>query len=262
MFRIKKVVTPPFVFPLLRFLIRKRLVKTKSIQGYESRQLVDLIIWKNLNLRRLQSNISSDINSFRILAAVGLARQKTTTMRVLDFGGGGGHHQLIAKQFFSDIDFEWIVIETPSLVESAREKIHETGLLFSSEPIGAQKKIELDLIHSNSAVQYTENPAETIEQLLLLNFRLIFLTRIPVISKGKYFEYTQESMLSSNGPGPGPQDFVDAAVFYKTRIIELSNVKELFNMYLVSWYSIDEGPWDLGRFGHTVRTLTFIGKRY
>jgi putative methyltransferase (TIGR04325 family) len=227
--------------------------------GYENEDLVELIVWKNLQLRKQGVERKFDLQSLRTISAVGLSINGSSTMKVLDFGGGGGHHQLIAKSMFPELQFEWDVAETEILSNLARQSLNAEGLNFISSSNESIRSKNFDLIFSNSAIQYTNDPLMTLETLLGLNFRKIFITRIPLTSEPKPFSYYQISKLSDNGPGLPPTNFKDRRISYKTQIRTKVQFESLLRKRLTDWISIDEGPWDSMLLGNKVRTYSFFG---
>src|SRR5690348_6103535 len=79
---------------------------------------------------------------------------------VLDFGGGCGLHYKQA----SLSDAQWAVVETPAMVERARE-LETDRLRFFTEIEDAAKWLgDIDIMHSNGAIQYTSNPLAKLHQ--------------------------------------------------------------------------------------------------
>ena len=248
---LKKVLHPVFRWKIT--------TSSDSRFGYENEDLVDLIVWKNLQLRKQAAEKKFDLQSLRTISAVGLSIDGSSSMKVLDFGGGGGHHQLIAKSMFPEVQFEWHVAETEILSNTASKSINVEGLSFTSSSNENIKSKSFDLIFSNSALQYLNDPIKTLETLLGFNFRKIFITRIPLTTESKPFSYFQISKLSDNGPGLPPANFKDRRISYETHIRTQSQFESLLNKRLTDWISIDEGPWDSALLGSKVRTYTFFG---
>ncbi len=180
-------------------------------------------------------------------------------MEVLDFGGGAGHHQAVAKIVFPEIHFNWTVVETDELVQRAQGEIKDLGLDFISS-LEKVKRVKFDLVFSNSAIQYLPNPLLELKKLVNLDFEYLFLTRIPLRRSGKSLRYIQSSKLSQNGPGPAPLNFKDAIIEYHASIVEKYLVEEILDTSLQSRVLIDEGDWDASRFGKTVGVFSYLGK--
>lgn len=255
-----RALIPPFVYSIPNVWRNFYLSRNSESKEYQNQSLVNLVIQKNINLRNTKFPIPYDTNSLSVIAAVGLARRESQILNVLDFGGGGGHHQAIVKQAFPDLEIEWQVIETEMMVKEAATSIQVPGLSFSSE-LNAKRveETKFDLIFSNSALQYTPDPLATLSHLLSHNFGCIFITRFPVTLGRKSVVYQQQSRLSANGPGPAPEGFRDSFASYENHLSKRCDVEILLENHLQEWHSLDEGPWDLGRFGSQVRTTTYFG---
>jgi putative methyltransferase (TIGR04325 family) len=255
-----KSLAPPFVGILYSKGLNFLLPLVRSSDGYKNEKIINLVVQKNLAFRDAISLNHVDDQFFRVAAAIGLVRTNKKAMRVLDFGGGAGHHQSIATLAYPHLEFDWIVVETPELVNVARQKILATGLSFvpSLELLKYEKGF--DLIHSNSAIQYTSDPLATLEALAHLDSSVIFLTRIPMSTSGEGINYNQVSKLSANGPGRPPLDFVDSRVSYPVTIPSRIDVESVFEKSGFTWFVVDEGPWDPIRFGESVRTYSIIAR--
>jgi putative methyltransferase (TIGR04325 family) len=250
---LRKLLTPP-IFSIVSDKCSRGFRKRHS--GYESKQLVDLIITKNKNFRN-NINTSLDLNALRIISAISLLGIQKQ-LNVLDFGGGGGHHHATAQAVFPEKNFRWTVIETGALVKAAADRLEITNLYFS-ENFTEQAALgdTIDLIHSNSAIQYTDNPVNTIKLLKGLDYKYMFITKVPLAIDSESFEYVQESRMSSNGPGAMPGGLRDSIVEYPAKIIKYSEFKKILSHGCEILYELNEGPWDSIRFGRTVGTFTF-----
>ena len=229
--------------------------------GYENEKLINLIIEKNLLIKRNIVFSHIDENYFRTISAIGFADSNNSTMRVLDFGGGAGHHLEIARSAFPGKNFLWTIVETPALVNAANLRIQDEALDFVSSIETISRLEYFDIVHSNSAVQYTENPLVTIESLFAINSPVFFLTRVPLNLKERHIEYIQVSNMAQNGPGKTSLDFKNSKIGYVTKIPSKSNVEKLLIRLDFKFQFLDEGPWDVVKFGSSVRTFTLIAHR-
>ena len=250
---------PPILMRMLRRVAQNVQKTMTDIDGYQNRDIIDLILFKNLSLRSATKFSNIDAQSIRTIAAVGMAIENNSKVNVLDFGGGAGHHQFVAKSIFKKVKFGWTVVETEKMCAAAQSKIVDLGLEFIPNLNNLTKNKFFDLIFSNSAIQYTENPIETLRNLVSLDFNVFYITRIPLASGENTITYFQESLLSQNGPGLPPENFNDKRVRYAINIVSKEAFEKTLNENLEHWTTIDEGPWDPERFGNEIRTYTFIG---
>jgi putative methyltransferase (TIGR04325 family) len=250
---------PPILIKKLLPIARKLKIGGKGIQSYQDLDLVKLILFKNLQLRQMANLTNLEATSFLTIAAVGMAIKNKSNFSVLDFGGGAGHHQFLAKKFFKDVNFDWTVVETEAMTRAAQQGIKDEGLKFISSLSSISKANQFDLIYSNSAIQYTMDPLNTLRGLLNLDFGHFFFTRVPLTTGSSQIVYLQESLLSQNGPGPVPKDFQEKWVKYENNIVSKDSFEKILTEALDSWVSVDEGFWDSGMFGNRVKTYSYFG---
>ncbi|MEK9285521.1 hypothetical protein MTR72_38985 [Bradyrhizobium sp. ISRA442] len=92
----------------------------------------------------------------------------------------------------------WAVVETPGMVARASELATERLRFFSDIDSAAAWLGEIDLMHSNSALQYTPDPPATLKRLCGLNARTMYWARLWLTDRVR--RETQTSYLSDNGP--------------------------------------------------------------
>lgn len=146
-------------------------------------------------------------------------------LKVLDFGGGAGHH------FYSMVDtilhkiLRWTVVETHSMVASATQLNTDDRLTFEASLINVAD-IEYDLILASSSIQYSLEPLKTLNDLTNIKSKYFFVTRMP-IWEFPTKKLIQKSALSSNGPGRQLYELNDGIVEYELTILN----RELFESY-------------------------------
>lgn len=149
----------------------------QAIDGYEQPELVDVIFRKTV---AHQPTEPWDV----------VAGAKT----VLDFGGGCGLHY---KQAASP-DIRWAVVETPAMVEKAKELATDKLQFFTDIAEAAKWLGSIDIMHSNGALQYAPNPEQKLRQLCNTKAKKLLWYRVLL---GEPERETQSSFLSDNGPG-------------------------------------------------------------
>lgn len=215
--------------------------------GYEYQQLVNVVVRKN---KILQDAISPspefDFGAMRILMAVGLASNENKKISVLDFGGGGGYHWFIAKNALGNYLFDWRIVETPMMAKAGNMLLKKNGLQFfpnieSSIEVGEI----LDLVFTSSALQYCEDPLGTLQDLVDLGARYLFVTRTPFSLAPVPLISNQRSMLSENGPGPMPLGFKDELVEYPVSYIPRNEAEKIILDKYEIRFSFNEEPANL-----------------
>lgn len=119
---------------------------------------------------------------------------------VLDFGGGGGR-----CGYFSDTELfeKWVVLETPSMVNSAKEILALSSHVFvhSTDEV-AKISTSFDILHISSALQYTPCPYEVLEQLLRFSPKVIIFEKLVLTESHNAVMLNQYSLLRDNIPNP------------------------------------------------------------
>lgn len=216
--------------------------------GYEYQKLVDVIIGKNKILQDSIPPINEfDFGAMRTIMAVGLALGEAKKIKVLDFGGGGGYHWLIAKSAFSqDINFDWRIIETELMAKAGSQFLAQEGLQFFSNIKSSLKVGEkLDLVFTSSTIQYCQAPLKALEELVDLGARYLFITRTPFSLSQLLLVSSQRSMLSENGPGPMPKEFQDEAIDYPISYVPKNDAIRIIQRKYDIRFSLKEEPGNL-----------------
>ena len=189
---------------------------TKPITDYEAEALPEFIYQKTVAFNRITS-LDLGVGSERLLLAVSISlgdRPPGTPCRVLDFGGACGVHHKLATLLFPDAAFRWAVVETPSMARRARP-LETDGLKFFGDIGSARTWLEsVDLLNSNSVLQYLGDPLQTTRQLLELSPNIALWERL-MLSNGPTVVGQHRTMLFNHGPGAVPPGFRNRPVVNK-----------------------------------------------
>ena len=202
--------------------------------GYLNKKLTNSVAYKQfLHNQLLASQPIFEFNAIRTLVGIGQISNKSK-LNVIDVGGGAGYHFHIASIAFPSIKFEWHVVETKSMCDSASQHA-KSGLYFHESLSSVANSLsDIDLVFSSSALQYFEDPIKTLSDILDLKSRNIFITRTPLSLYSQILIAVQRSKLSDNGPGQLPHGFVDEIIEYPITYIP----KKVFEETLLSSYQI------------------------
>ena len=209
--------------------------------AYEEETLVKVVVEKNFAFRQaIQSAAVFDLATLRTLIGVGLANTGST-LRVLDFGGGGGYHYSLARAALGrDKRLSWNIVETAAMAREG-QRIATTELKFFDNIHEAQKDLgSVDLVLTSGALQYCPDPIKFIKALADLRARHIFITRTPFGDSGDSLVSVQTSRLSENGPGPLPPGFDDKRVTYPITLISRRAAEEVLSERYRIVFSIQE----------------------
>lgn len=184
---------------LFRRIARRLFPPSETIEGYEHPEVVETVFRKTLAYR-----------TERVWPEI----QGAST--VLDFGGGCGLHY---KEAQSET-VKWAVVDTPAMVKQASELATDRLRFFSSIPEAKKWLGHVDVIHSDGALQFTDEPHRTVEQLCALKAPTMLWYRM-YLSKKETEKVMQTSHLVDNGPGRASLGIKNKAVKYPyTRIPE------------------------------------------
>jgi putative methyltransferase (TIGR04325 family) len=190
----------------------------RPITDYEAEALTELVYRKTLAFNRATA-LDFGMGSERLLLAVGMALTPGAPCRVLDFGGACGAHHKLATLLFDDVPLRWAVVETPSMVRKARTLETDTLKFFEDLASANAWLGGVDLVNSNSALQYLKDPLQTVRQLLELSPKVALWERL-MLSDGATHADKQRTMLFNHGPGTVPAGFRNRPVL--NDIIRLS----------------------------------------
>jgi len=119
---------------------------TEVIEGYESAELVEMLFQKTARFQ-----------------PTGRWPEFENRFAVLDFGGGFGQHYKCAVPLSPRV--RWAVVETQAIVRRAAPLVTERLRFFATVESAVNWLGQPELMHSDSALQYTPNPEQTLEAL-------------------------------------------------------------------------------------------------
>ncbi len=212
-------------------------------RGYDDEALVDVVFAKTeaLSDRDILA-MPAGAGLDRTLLAVGMAALvRQPPIHVLDFGGAFGLHHRVARLGLPEVQLRWAIVEIPLALKKA-EKLTTDSLRWFSE-IGAAVDWlgRVDLVHSIGAIQYTQDPKVAVDQLSALNAPVMFWAKL-ALSAGKPRHHLQTSLLSENGPGPLPAEFVDRKIRHSVTEMSRESFLVAHRDYRLAWTFVDSFP--------------------
>lgn len=204
--------------------------------GYQDSKICDVVTAKTMiSSANIISSRSLELNSLRTLIGVS-ALFPSDTLRVIDFGGGAGQHYSIVRAVLSDkFDIKWNVVETPTMVRYAAQRLSNSSLNFFDNIESAKADLgHVDLAFSSGALQYTSDPLMFLAKILAIRADNVFITRVGLNHNDENITTIQKSFLSENGPGPLPDGFEDCIIKYPLTLVS----KKMFENQIRETYSI------------------------
>jgi putative methyltransferase (TIGR04325 family) len=214
--------------------------------GYSMKELTEVVIRKNIAIAQSltpESYLGADAT--RTLLGVSFALNRNS-IRVLDFGGGGGYHYRLARHALSkNCHIKWNVVETESMCEAGRSIENDNLKFFSDISDAADDLGYIDLVLSSSAIQYCPDPLTYLKRLLQVSAKYIYITRTPFFAGNEKLVSIQSSMLSHNGPGALPEGYIDKEILYPISFIPLKQVEEIIQEKYSILFKVIEEPANL-----------------
>jgi hypothetical protein len=185
---------------LMSAISRRLFQPTETLEGYDQPELVEVIFRKTVAYN-----------------PQGAWPEMVGVSSVLDFGGGCGQHYKLASSQSAEI--RWAVVEIPAMIQRATELATDKLRFFPDVVSAAAWLGTIDVMHSNSALQYTSDPRETLSQLCALRAKTMLWQRLS-LSNSSIEREVQSSILSDNGPGSLPGLKEKTVRYIRTKIPE------------------------------------------
>ncbi|MEN6535658.1 MAG: hypothetical protein ABFD89_18485 [Bryobacteraceae bacterium] len=161
------------------------LIRT-PLEGYEQPELVEMIYRKTVTAPEQPASWP----------------EMAGASSVLDFGGGCGiHYRRAAAQSAA---IRWAVVETPAMAARAAELQSERLRFFSQIENAGAWLGRIDVVHSNGALQYVEDPRATLAALCDLRAPTMIWERMALSRDSDGRREIHTSHLVDSGPGAAP----------------------------------------------------------
>lgn len=211
-------------------------------EGYQASEVIKVVVEKNAIYRdEMFSSRVIGLDSLRTMVGIG-ALQSLPTLRVLDFGGGGGsHYSIVRAALGADRDIRWNVVETTAMAKAAGERLAGGGLKFFDDIQKAATDLgHVDLVFTSGALQYTPDPLAFLSSLLAVRADHVFITRTALNDGVDQVVSVQTSWLSSNGPGPLPHGFKNHEIRYPVTFASRPKALKMIEEAYTVRFSVDE----------------------
>jgi putative methyltransferase (TIGR04325 family) len=173
---------------------------TETLDGYDEPELIEVIFRKTVAYK-----------------PQGSWPEMIGASSVLDFGGGCGLHYKLARCESPGV--RWAVVEIPAMIQRATELATDNLRFFPDIASAAAWLGAVGVMHSNSALQYTPAPLETLRQLCALRATRMLWQRL-ALSNSSIERELQTSLLGDNGPGSMPGLKEKIVRYVRTKIPE------------------------------------------
>lgn len=206
-----------------------RFRRPRPVASYEAADLVDVVFLKTVATRDGQP-IDATTARLALPWLVGSPR------RVLDFGGACGARYFALRGLIPP-DVEWHVVETPAMVERARE-LEDEHLHFHTGIEG----IDPDLVIASGSLQFAPDPVAALRDLVALGAPTIVVTRTELATGTTPIRSIQQSRLAWNGAGPLPPGIADRVVEYPMIAAPVGEILAALEPYDLLPFAEHESP--------------------
>ncbi len=186
--------------------------------AYEQEQLIKLILEKTIryaeSLDREPLEISAT-QAYSLLALIKPITNQQEVIKVLDFGGAcGAHYFHIRKMIDKHIRFQWVVVETPTMVKYAKT-LENDELSFVSDMSAAQEILgQIDIVHASGVLHFVDEPFKYLQQIVDSGAQCLLLHRLGLNEADQDIVALHYSKLSWNGHGALPEGYQDRWIQY------------------------------------------------
>jgi putative methyltransferase (TIGR04325 family) len=164
-------------------------VKSKSFENFDGTIWADIIYQHTLDIKNKLENyqsVPSGVDEEHSFLPLLVSLIAGTKVRILDFGGGCGEDYLyLNKSVGNNQIIEYFIVENESVKQKSEALFREkNNITFFNE---LPKELpDLDIIYSNSTLQYIENYQSLLNQLCKYKSKYILFTRL---SAGNFQTY-------------------------------------------------------------------------
>lgn len=154
--------------------------------GYDANEILSQVQTSTEAVLRGQAaferdGVAFDSPEFRwpVLAGLLGVAAREGAMRVLDFGGSLGSIYWQHRKFFTGIDVSWGVVEQPEFVTTGKG-LDQNSIDFYSSLNNYLQSEKPNVILLSSVLQYLENPAQVLGELLQTPANTLIVDRTPM----------------------------------------------------------------------------------
>jgi putative methyltransferase (TIGR04325 family) len=234
--KILKQLIPPIIFSFTKNKTNNPIYNTyaealKDCQdGYESTDLVEVVVEKSKQFNiSIKNNPILDLGILRTIIGIGLVKNKSK-LSVIDFGGAGGFHYTIAKIVLgNETVLNWSVVETTAMMKKAKQLENNELKFYDSIDLAQKELVNVDLVFTSGTLHSCPNPTESLEQLININAKYIFITRTAFNNSSSEIISTQISNLSDNGVGPLPIGYKNKKLKYPVTFMSKTLVENMLS---------------------------------
>jgi putative methyltransferase (TIGR04325 family) len=194
-----------------------------KVDGYDD-DAIDVVV-----VEKTARFYSGDHDYILTKMAGAVSRLAESSDNILDFGGGAGIAYLAARFHRPLRRFRWAVVERPAMVALAKQFETDHLRFFNTCEDAAHWLKVVDLVHSNSAIQYVPDPEAMVRRLLALKPLAVHWDRTP-LAPIRIIEQ-QQARLGDHGPGSLRRDGMERIITHRLIKMASSDFEALHSGY-------------------------------
>ena len=199
----------------------------ESSDGYEHPEVIAVVAEKTAALSDAHPSSRKVKSRQALQRLLAVARTGHRDVRVLELGGACGAGYIETDRSLPGVLASWAVVETPAMVDVARERFSDGQLSFHTsidEALGTVGRP--DLVIAEGVIQYTPDPIATVRSLTRIAAPVLYVSRSPVVRSGVAPVFgRQTTRARAHGPGSGPGATIsDTTVTLPVAIVSYEDV--------------------------------------
>lgn len=124
------------------------------------------------------------------------AASERRSVSVLDWGGGLGHYNAVARVLFPELDFRYVCMELPAICTAGRRLQPDVEFVSDEQ---ACLSLRYDLVMASSSLHYERDWVRRFGALARAAGRLLYVTRIPFVERSPSFVVLQRAQRYGYG---------------------------------------------------------------
>lgn len=185
--KILKKIMPPFTIDVYNLLLHRNNngfsgdyttydEAINNSSGYETEVIINK---KTITQKERLGNYGREIDGLTmfLLSAFSITGLHDN-VKVLDWGGELGFHNLMFSKFLPKICFDWTVWETPAMCERGQSEFANKYLRFTTNPTK-----NYDVLIASGTMQCVDDPQKYWELILAIKPKFIIFNRFPFITE-------------------------------------------------------------------------------
>jgi putative methyltransferase (TIGR04325 family) len=243
----------------------------KDSDTYEDPGVIEVVALKTQAHRKsLSARAAQAVSSRQTVQnmfVVSYAAANSRPIHVLELGGACGASYFELNHLLPGMIGSWGIVETRGMAAAGRKLFeNHTIKFFDNLSAAMADRGNPDLVIAQGVLQYCQDPLETLDNLLKLEFTYLYITRTAVSSESPTVGTIitkQVTNLSDHGPGVFPSGLTDRKSSQALTIIPYESVSSRIAAACrpLVWFDEGDGTQLIGSRTVTTRTMGVLANK-